>query len=361
MNALILNSAQGKYPRASEPWAENASRAVKYIADAGYTALVSGDPLPWDFTSWLTAIERMPLTFIVPGEKGEISGAGFDSLPDEYGFERERASLSFIGGSSGGGYKQAWRERDLFAIKHADLILPISIRSGGRLERLINGRAPHVKLCNDFKCEWGPVKHAESYDFEEKIVNPLPHGDWIIHWTRASQGPWPDERKQDFFKDFAARPNEYVRSALDTLKRIVASKQILGSATHMPGGMKAVSCSSLSIEDALPLMRWRKRYSRYTFEAFGLGIRREAFMRAGGREVTYRDRKSSPDGLDPLFIQSPGEIGDWTKEREWRIKGDLAIDTIDRDDIILIVPDMSAQESLIASGMDVCVHRMFDA
>ncbi|MFC1490724.1 hypothetical protein ACFL6K_05900, partial [Candidatus Latescibacterota bacterium] len=52
--------------------------------------------------------------------------------------------------------------------------------------------------------------------------------------------------------------------------------------------------------------------------------------------------KPQPDfSGDRLFIQSPGEEGDWTKEKEWRLRGDIRLDKIDPQDYFAIVYDQS--------------------
>ncbi|MEA1997114.1 MAG: hypothetical protein U9N45_05720, partial [Gemmatimonadota bacterium] len=108
----------------------------------------------------------------------------------------------------------------------------------------------------------------------------------------------------------------------------------------MPGGRSAVSLTALSPAESVPLMRWRKRYLRYSLEPFGLAFRTEAIKRLGAGPVHYFDPDLRPrEGSDRLYYQSAGRIGDWTVEREWRLEGDLSLDAFSPQDLVLITAD----------------------
>ena len=68
------------------------------------------------------------------------------------------------------------------------------------------------------------------------------------------------ERSLEFYRDLLASPGSYVRSARNTLMRMLAERIIRGSTWKIPGGELAVSFTALPPPDTLPLMRWRKRY-----------------------------------------------------------------------------------------------------
>ena len=130
----------------------------------------------------------------------------------------------------------------------------------------------------------------------------------------------------------------------------------------LPEGVRAVAFTALSIGEALGLMRWRQRYVRYTFEPFGLAIRRSALIELGAKQVSYSKiqvgaihelpllqgtgskKKTSISDKDRIFIHAAGEKTDWTREKEWRIRGDLSLDTIDSRDMLALVPDEKTGE-----------------
>jgi hypothetical protein len=126
----------------------------------------------------------------------------------------------------------------------------------------------------------------------------------------------------------------------------------------MPGNAEAVSFSALGMNEAMPLMRWRSRYVRYSFEPYGIAIRRSALESLGGRPVIYTTRLSRATcGEDFLFTQSPGEHTDWRGEREWRVLGDVRLDMLDSGDFMAVVPDTTAKRSVTeGSGHDIAVH-----
>ncbi len=358
MNVLILNSAQGKYPVAVDPWVVKTTEAVSVLASDGHTIIAGTQPIMWDFCAWRAAVEDARTCFLMFSDQYETASPDFGAVFDEYGFTPERTECIAVPGIGDRPVKEAWPLRDRYAIEMADVVFPVSIRRNGKLYELLQ-QLPQKRICRDFMIDWEVSRHVPVYDFEGLDVNPLPSGEWVIHWTRASQGPWPDEPWREFFTDFFARPKQYVRTAVDTLTRIVADRVILGTSAHMPGSVRAVSCSSLSPDEAIGLMRWRKRYVRYSFEPFGIAIRKTAFEKLGGREVVYCGKEMAPEDADPLFFQSPGEIGDWEKEHEWRLKGDLRLDDLDRDDLFVIVPGDKEYDFLKDVCHDIGIHRLF--
>ena len=106
-------------------------------------------------------------------------------------------------------------------------------------------------------------------------------------------------------------------------------------------------------------MRWRKRFVRYTFEPYGIAVRREEAVRRGARKVAYRRAVDGTDGCSPVFVQSPGEQGDWTREREWRAEREFPLDNLDPEDCRVVVPDPDAAERVRAVSGPFAVHTLF--
>jgi hypothetical protein len=132
-----------------------------------------------------------------------------------------------------------------------------------------------------------------------------------------------------------ARPTRYVRSARETLVRILRERSIRASSWKIPGQVPVVSLTENTPETAITLMKWRKRFVRYTYEPYGIAICRDALESA--RYVIYADHANAPDP-DAWMFQSPGEFADWTREREWRHPGDIGIDALGGKHWFAIVP-----------------------
>lgn len=338
MRVLILNSTHTKYPVGGDKWIQETVRAVSELSGNG-PMICSLDPLQWDLAAFCCANEGYDADMIVPQRSDWNDSEYAGIVSDDFGFDPDLLHLHLYDSGKDGGTKNAWRHRDELAIAAADVIVPVSLRPKGRLMTHLHERIRGKRIVTDYHVPWTGSTPRPRYDFSGSAINALPPGNWLVHWTRASQGYWPGERRADFWRDVLAEPDRYVRSAGDTLIRIVREGRIRGSSWKMPGGRKSVSLTALNVTDALGLMRWRRRYVRYTFEPYGIAIRKEAVEAQGGQAVRYArvPRGTPPD--DKIYFQTPGTKGDWPAELEWRVPGDFDFGRLDRRDIMVIVPD----------------------
>lgn len=360
---LILNSAHGKNPVGSEGWVQATLRATRELAGPETVFLCSTEPIPWDLAAWLAARSGSRVELILKGVDREEERRRFDRLLDDFGIDRSRVRPRFLDRDALAGAahpKDAWQIRDRIALTLADLIYPVAIRPEGRLERLLGEHHVAEKVRNEYRTSWTPNGYLPRYSLSGLSWRPLPVGQWLVHWTRTCPGPWPGERSRDFFRDLFARPSGYVRNAAATLARIVTEGRIRGSAWRISGGGTAVAFTGLTPGEVLALMRWRKRYTRYTFEPYGIAVRRETLVRLGAREVSYSDADRAPSAPDPVFTHAPGAENHWTAEREWRLAGDFDLTTIQREAVRIIVPDEdSARDFDTATESRFPVHVLF--
>ena len=360
MADLILNSAHNKYPVGADPWVSGTVEAVGCLAEKGEPMLCSTDPVPWNLALFLAGRKTLDIGLIVKACEDDRGYHEYGLILDEYALDRKRTYPLFIGEISPGRPKKIWPLRDRYAIAAADAIYPVSIRPGGKLDTLLSGNGLNPKVRSDFRIAWETPGKMPAYDFTDKPVNPLPGRDWLVHWTRSSQGPWPGEKAWEFYRDLLDRPETYVRSARETLSRILREGVIRSTAWRLPDGVSAVSFTSLDPENAVPLMRWRKRFVRYSFEPYGIGIRKDVLAGLGAKPVRYTDGSSVYEGRERLFAQSAGARGDWRKEREWRFHGDVSIGDIPADDLIVIVPDGdTARDFELSAGGKYRMHALF--
>ncbi len=360
MNILILNSAQGKYPVGNNPWIQATLSVIRSLSGQDVHILCSTDPSPWDTVTYLAGINGMNVKLIV---KSADDKAGYDEyarLRDEFALDENRTTPLFLGTHDYRHPKKVWQSRDCFALRNADVIYPVSIRRGGRLEKLLSLGNFDAEIRNDFRIEWSQNRWKINYNFVFRELNPFPADKWLIHWTRASQGHWKGEKAWEFYRDLFAYPSAYVRSAEKTLFKILDEHKIRSASWLLPKGENAVSFSSLDMKNSLNLMRWRKRFVRYSFEPFGIGIKSDILISMGAREVIYRRDSSESSSGDRLFIHSPGIKNNWKKEQEWRLRGDLILKGIDTHDKLIIVPDAATAERVRASfGHDFIIHTLF--
>jgi hypothetical protein len=105
----------------------------------------------------------------------------------------------------------------------------------------------------------------------------------------------------------------------------------------MPEQTATVSFTGLSPIEALPLMRWRARYRRMSFEPYGIGIDRSIAVEHGIDEVQYHGLCEYPASDVPRrwLLQSVGREGDWRQEREYRHLGDFDLHRVPREGVVL--------------------------
>jgi hypothetical protein len=87
------------------------------------------------------------------------------------------------------------------------------------------------------------------------------------------------------------------------------------------------------------MIQWNAALVRWTFEPYGIAISKEALIHAGAAPVIYTHgdeyTRLPPDERYRFQIHEPPDK-DWTREKEWRIKGDLLLDRFSRDDLIVV-------------------------
>ena len=338
MRILILNSTHTKYPVGNEKWIQETIRAIRDFSADGLM-ICSLNPLQWDLAAYCCSEAGCDVDMLIPHceENGAVDYT--ESVKGDFVFGPESLYIHYYNNGNKSGTKSAWQNRDDMAIASADIIVPVSLRPKGRLMTRLHENIRGKRIVTDYHVPWTKSQSRPRYDFQGYTINNLPPGDWLIHWTRASQGYWPGESKAEFWCDVLADPDRYVRSAGDTLLNIIREGLIRGSSWKMPGCRKAVSLSALKISEALGLMKWRKRFVRYTFEPYGIAMRKEAVVAQGGQEVRYERAAPGTPPDDHIFYQSPGTRGDWPVEREWRVPDDIDLTIVDKQDIIAIVPN----------------------
>jgi len=340
LNVLLLNSVHGKYPRGIDPWIRATKAALETLSHRDVSLIASLGLPSWELPVYLAGAFGMNLILVVPGDEIASGGAQYKRLLEDFRLDREKTRMEFTGS---GPEKDLMAVRDRLAFELAGIIYPVSVRPGGRLAGLLEDcRSGQAEICRDWQIEWQRGGWHPGYDLQSSPLNPalgrIDRG-WLFHWTRSNPGRWADEPPWRFYKALLARPEAYARHAGTTLARIVSQRRLAASSWNMPGGRAAVSFTALSPAETLPLMRWRRRYTRYSFEPYGLAIRRRVLEKLGAGPVEYyQPGEKPPEERESLFYQSMGRVGDWKAEKEWRLPGDLNLEHIPRSDMLLIVP-----------------------
>lgn len=338
--AVILNSAAGRYVRGADDWVQATLIAAGHLAESPDTELIASVGLPsWELPAILAAGLGIKLALILPGREGSVAGIKyFSGIIGSFGLDPSRTRPVFTGGHCLEAFRPA---RDRLAIGLADTIYPVAVRPHGRLEALLNRAAADGKtVCNDLRIPWRRKRWRPRYDFSNLELNPriddLTRGR-LIHWTHSWPGPWPGESQREFYRDLLGRPEILVRSARESLARIAAEKRIRASSWKMPLGEPSVSFTAQPVSRAVKLMIWRRSLARYSFEPFGVAVSLPELVRLGCRPVKYfASKKTRPEAADLPFSQSEGKTGQWSREEEWRLRGDLDLAGLPGASVLLL-------------------------
>lgn len=322
---VILNSSQSKRPRGSDAWIRRTCEAVQSLDRAESVLICSVDLNTWELLLYLANIVHLPRICLLPlTEKGGFSDL-CEAITKEFDLDQELTC--FLGFEAEGRRKEQWARRDRMAVEMADVILPASIREGGRLKKILSHPGVREKVRDDWRIEWAatPPHPAFQLDLEtiRRDFEPTFRG-WLFHWTRGCDGPWPGERKSEYYRTILSSGDDDSHSAARTLDRIAAERRIRASGWKMRGGECVAAFTDLPPGESGHLFRWRKRYARFTAEPFGVALHPDAAWEAGVRPVTYLTKAEEEAAAVPLHLrQGAGTKGDWPGEREHRCRGDL--------------------------------------
>jgi hypothetical protein len=338
--AVILNSRHGKFPKGSDIWVRNTISAVKSAIGRRKTVIASIGMNTWEIVLWACGEYGGSVIVILPDNKRDEIVNNVEYFMHDYGLKLDNCAFKLVQSAGNSNGKKAWWDtRDKLAIDMAYEIMPVSIRKGGRWSEVLISPIVNAKMVNrEFQTAYNhkPEKTQMAFEIINDGISYNP--DFITHWTRRFCCPWPGERSADYYKAIANSANEYPRGADATLKRILSEKLLRGSSTRIKNGKIAVGFTDLPPHEAVKLMRWRKRYCRYTFEPYGIAIRKEAAIDAGIKPVTYIGKNHNPLSQKPDEYTQTCSKGEWWRESEWRFIGNLDLSRFAPADIRVIVP-----------------------
>jgi len=213
-------------------------------------------------------------------------------------------------------------------------------RNGGKLSREPGkGIRDHDRPDTNQYEPKGPPRPAPGYE-ALPLANWPPRGGWLIHYTRACPGPWPGQTLGDYCQSLIDGRPSSAHSAFHTLVHILEEGRIRGSRRLIRGAFPCVSFTECLPAEARDLIRWRTGLIRWSFEPYGIAVRREALAGFDVRPVMYGDEAvyQQMSENEKFLFQLEREQGEaWSLEKEWRVLGDLNLDRIPADDLLVVV------------------------
>jgi hypothetical protein len=165
---------------------------------------------------------------------------------------------------------------------------------------------------------------------------------YLIHFTRSCPGPWPGQTMAQYCRSLIDGSATSSHTAFDTLYRILEEKLVRGSSRLTRGSRPVVSLTECMPSEISAVVKWRPGLIRWSFEPYGIAVRKDAISELGARPVVYGTEevlRKMPEDEKYLFQIRKSDQKDWTAEKEWRLPGDLLLTWIRHEDLVVIVPD----------------------
>jgi hypothetical protein len=339
--AAILNSRQSKYPVGDDPWVKATLAAVDYVYHQGLLLLTSVGMNTWELTLALASERNIPVIVVLP-DAGMARRSTADEVSHRFRLDPANTGFIFVKAISGKGRKSRWSARDEEIIRQADILLPVAIRSDGNLSRMLADHS--AQLRDEFIVPYRKMARPRPR-YDSFTVNPaMLDGHWLVHFTRSTPGPWPDEAEYDYYHALCRSGSEYCRSAPATLANILRTGVVYGSRRNIRYGGPVVGFTRFSAEKCRSLFRYRPRLVNPYFEPYGIAIREETALDLGLRPVLYGSPEiypGLPDAEKPYFQNLGSGGGRWKGEDEWRLVGDFHLSRIPADMGKVIVPTVA--------------------
>lgn len=337
--ALVLNSSQSKTPCGHDPWIAATNRAVQHLVSNGYGIISSLGLVTWELPIYLVSELGGNHVIFSPVFDEENGVRVFNNTLWEFDLNENNTAMIFLDNNpKSKSPKTNWAWRDKAALALAQVIAPVAIRPGGRLERLLI--PDNETIIDKFRVDFGSPRSIPSRYDKTLATKTLPPWNHIAHWTRTRIGPWLGERKKDYFTRLLNSQDKYPGMAFDTLLNIIEEKRIRSSSEKIRDNTGVIGFSEATPAQVLNLMRWCPRQVNWNFEPYGIAIEREYAIQLGIKPVIYgsnSDYELLPDSDKPFFHGRGREKIDWSREQEWRHLGDLDISNIPRDKITYFV------------------------
>ena len=243
--------------------------------------------------------------------------------------------------------------RDRILIASANIIDVLQLRRNSLLESLLHNRQPDNVRCLQVKSP--PVRAGKLKPCTSASTIVLP--DWFTsenylgHWTRDCDGPWPDETRQHWINQLLDQLPQSNHAALNTLRRIIASNTLTAASKTIQGELPLTCFTRVPITQWSANHVYRPHLQRWDFCPDGLLINRDWLQTQGLHPVSYGTQQqfNTLTITDRRYFQiNEGSI-DWRVEQEERVAGDLDLRSANSNDIIFFTENQADALQLQAS------------
>jgi len=243
--------------------------------------------------------------------------------------------------------------RDRMLIASANIIDVLQLRNNSFLIPLLQDKPTNQVRYLQVKTPTTRAIKLQPFNSTRTITFP----DWFTcenylgHWTRDCDGPWPDETRQHWINQLLDELPQSNHTALNTLRRIIASKTLTGASKTIRGALPMTCFTRVPITQWSANHIYRPHLQRWDFCPDGVLINRDWLQTQGLRPVSYgtHQQYNTLSASDRRYFQvNEGSI-DWRVEQEERVAGDLDLRSATSSDLIFFTEHQADAQHLQAS------------
>ena len=374
----VFNSRKPRLISPGEPWLVFLRKALEELAGRGAGLASSLDVTTYDLTSLYAVDAGAPLRLVLPSPLEDALRSSFLDGEGMNVFGASRFVCRPKAVKCGKALRMVCRDGLLAALADAHLV--VDVRRGGNLHALLDrqhrllpkplwicrlpgegSRSANGDLLKTFSHAVSVAVGAQEKAFSPlssprrsppvKLVAPevVNWREYLYHYTRARPGPWPGQSRAQYLRSLLRGEQGAAHTALDTLARILQERRLRGSALMVRGKGPVTSWTSLPPADVRGVTRWNPALVRWTFEPYGLAVRRNALKRLGCRPAVYAS-ETACERLPPsqrfrFQLHEPPRCS-WKREREWRLPGDFCLNDLDDHEAFVMVREHREVERL---------------
>ena len=380
----VFNSRKAKLVSPHAEWLQTLRTLLDFVASQGMGFASSLGTVSYDLVTVGAARIAARLLLLVPqaleaiGKAKDASPVGLASFPD--------VALSCLTGAADcpKAVRMVCRDRLLAFI--SDLHCILEVRVGGNLweilERQEQGQPRPQLHCNLQASGEGKVKtrvlvpgflqtpsrlpggspgrtegeygKSQTRRTPELLrADAIPWHDYLYHYTRSCPGPWPGQSYRRYLESLLDADPLAEHSALAALVRILTEERIRASCRIVRGNQGVVSWTSRPPQELDAIRRWNTALIRWTFEPYGLAVKRSVLRTLGARPAIYAASavygNLSERERFRFQLHDPPRCS-WKNEREWRLPADLKLSDLVPDKAFLFMPALENAEDFVKSA-----------